>query len=132
VLCDVLGAPELAAEDRFATNAQRVAHRRALRSALEQRLAAGSARDWADRLIAARVPAGEVHDIAAAFALAKRIGLDPIVPVEREDGSKVPLPRNPIALSATPSTYDTAPPELPAQSDPGAARWRPRPNSGGR
>jgi crotonobetainyl-CoA:carnitine CoA-transferase CaiB-like acyl-CoA transferase len=132
VLCDVLGAPELAAEDRFATNAQRVAHRRELRSALEQRLAAGSARDWADRLIAARVPAGEVHDLAAAFALAKRIGLDPVVPVEREDGSEVPLPRNPIALSVTPSTYHAAPPELPAQSDPGAARWRPRSNPAGR
>ena len=36
---------------------------------------------WTERLEAARVPSGLVNDIAEAFALAKRLGLDPVVQV---------------------------------------------------
>jgi crotonobetainyl-CoA:carnitine CoA-transferase CaiB-like acyl-CoA transferase len=119
VLCDVLGAPELATEEPFATNAERVAHRAELRSALEARLAARPASEWSDLLVAARVPAGVVNDIAAAFELAARIGLDPIVPVTRDDGSAVHLARSAIGMSETPAEYRAAPPRLP---DPGAPR----------
>jgi crotonobetainyl-CoA:carnitine CoA-transferase CaiB-like acyl-CoA transferase len=111
-LCTVLEAPELAADARFATNAARVAHRVPLRAALVARLARRSAADWAARLTDARVPAGVVNDVGAAFALATALGLDPIVTLPREDGSPVALTRNPIGLSATPPTYRTAPPRL--------------------
>jgi crotonobetainyl-CoA:carnitine CoA-transferase CaiB-like acyl-CoA transferase len=108
----VLEAPELAADARFATNAARVAHRVPLRAALVARLARRSAADWAARLTDARVPAGVVNDVGAAFALATALGLDPIVTLPREDGSPVALTRNPIGLSVTPPTYRTAPPRL--------------------
>src|SRR5579864_489760 len=111
-LCQVVGAPELAADERFVTNPQRVAHRRELRAALEVRLAARSAGEWAELLIAARVPAGQVNDLAGAFALAQSLGFEPIVPIRREDGSEVRLTRNPIALSRTPPEYRSAPPAL--------------------
>jgi crotonobetainyl-CoA:carnitine CoA-transferase CaiB-like acyl-CoA transferase len=58
------------------------------------------------------VPAGEVNDIAGAFALADRLGLEPIVEVPRADGSTVRTVRNPITLSATPVSYESAPPAL--------------------
>jgi crotonobetainyl-CoA:carnitine CoA-transferase CaiB-like acyl-CoA transferase len=112
-LCAVLEAPELATDPRFATNADRVAHRAPLRAELERHLARRPAPDWAARLTEARVPAGVVNDIGAAFALATTLGLDPIVELAREDGSAVAVTRNPIGLSATPPTYRTAPPRLP-------------------
>jgi crotonobetainyl-CoA:carnitine CoA-transferase CaiB-like acyl-CoA transferase len=108
----VLGAPELAGDARFATNAARVEHRRALRAALEERLATRPAADWAAALIEARVPAGVVNDVAGAFALATRLGLQPIVSLPREDGTTLDLTRNPIGLSATPPAYRSAPPRL--------------------
>jgi crotonobetainyl-CoA:carnitine CoA-transferase CaiB-like acyl-CoA transferase len=111
-LCAVLGAPELAGDARFATNAARVEHRRALRAALEERLATRPAADWAAALIEARVPAGVVNDVAGAFALATRLGLQPIVSLPREDGTTLDLTRNPIGLSATPPAYRSAPPRL--------------------
>jgi crotonobetainyl-CoA:carnitine CoA-transferase CaiB-like acyl-CoA transferase len=114
-LCAALDAPELAQDERFASNTERVAHRSELRSALEDRLGARSARAWADLLIEARVPAGVVNDLAAAFQLASRLGLGPIVAVPREDGSEVRLTRNPIELSVTPPEYRTAPPDLPVR-----------------
>ena len=115
-LCDVLGSPELARDLRFATNAVRIANRAAMRAALQERLAARSAADWAESLTAARVPAGVVNDIGAAFELARTLGLSPIVGIEREDGTTIELVRNPIGMSVTPPTYRTAPPRFPPRS----------------
>jgi crotonobetainyl-CoA:carnitine CoA-transferase CaiB-like acyl-CoA transferase len=114
-LCEVLGAPELAADPRFSGNSERVANREALKAELERLLAPRSAAEWAGQLTAERVPAGTVNDLGAAFRLASDLGLEPIVEVPREDGAAVRLTRNPIGLSATPPTYRSAPPRLPAR-----------------
>jgi crotonobetainyl-CoA:carnitine CoA-transferase CaiB-like acyl-CoA transferase len=111
-LCDVLDAPQLAADPRYLTNPDRVANRQALRAELEELLAARAATEWASRLIDARVPAGVVNDIAAAFDLAEALGLHPVVNLPDPRGSSVRLPRNPIRLSVTPPTYRTAPANL--------------------
>jgi crotonobetainyl-CoA:carnitine CoA-transferase CaiB-like acyl-CoA transferase len=111
-LCETIGAPELARDARFATNPDRAEHRAELREALERRLATRPAAEWAAALTEVRVPAGEVNDVAGAFALAERLGLNPVVDLPREDGTTVALTRNPIGLSATPPTYRSAPPPL--------------------
>jgi crotonobetainyl-CoA:carnitine CoA-transferase CaiB-like acyl-CoA transferase len=111
-LCAVIEAPDLAGDARFATNSERVAHRRELKSALEASLASRPARDWAELLTAARVPAGVVNDVAAAFSLAAQLGLAPIVTLAREDGEEVRLTRNPIGLADTPPEYVKPPPPL--------------------
>jgi crotonobetainyl-CoA:carnitine CoA-transferase CaiB-like acyl-CoA transferase len=113
-LCEVIGAPALAADERFATNGARVEHRGELRAELVSCLAAAPAGEWADRLTAVRVPAGVVNDLAGAFRLAQSVGLDPIVQVPAADGSSVPLTRNPIGLSRTPPSYRSGPPDLPS------------------
>jgi crotonobetainyl-CoA:carnitine CoA-transferase CaiB-like acyl-CoA transferase len=113
VLCEVLGASGLAGDGRFLTNPERVANRHALRAALESLLIARPASVWASLLIDARVPAGVVNDIGAAFELAQTLGLDPLVDLQDPGGSSVRLARNPIGLSATPPTYRSAPPKLP-------------------
>ncbi len=112
-LCEVLGAPALAEDRRFASNGERVANRAALRAELYALLAARPASDWARDLTAVRVPAGVVNDVGGAFELARSLGLDPIVDVPAADGSTVGLTRNPIRLSRTPPSYRRAPPELP-------------------
>jgi crotonobetainyl-CoA:carnitine CoA-transferase CaiB-like acyl-CoA transferase len=112
-LCDVLDAPELAADTRFAGNRARVQHRDELKRELVIRLRTRPAAEWARLLTDARVPAGEVNDIAGAFELARTLGLQPIVDVPAPDGSAVSLTRNPIALSRTPPSYRSAPPALP-------------------
>lgn len=111
-LARVLGAPQLASDERFGSNAARVQHRAELIEELEARLRARPAAAWAQELTEARVPAGTVNDIAQAFTLAERLGLAPTVELPAADGSSVRLPRNPIRLSATPPSYRLAPPEL--------------------
>jgi crotonobetainyl-CoA:carnitine CoA-transferase CaiB-like acyl-CoA transferase len=111
-LCMALGAPALADEPRFRTNPDRVANRGALRSELERLLAGKPAEYWTSRLVDARVPAGAVNDLEAAFNLAEAIGLQPIVDLPDPGGSSIRLPRNPIRLSATPPSYRLSPPNL--------------------
>jgi crotonobetainyl-CoA:carnitine CoA-transferase CaiB-like acyl-CoA transferase len=113
-LCEVLEAPELAADPRYATNSDRVQHRHELRVSLTSHLARRSAAEWGQILTAARVPAGAVNDIAGAFAFAASLGLEPLVELPLPDGSAVRLTKNPIGLSATPPSYRSAPPDLPA------------------
>ncbi|MBM7368266.1 CaiB/BaiF CoA transferase family protein [Gordonia hydrophobica] len=108
-----LGAAELADDPRFATNTERVANREVLLSTLTELLAADTADGWFARLTAVGVPCGPVNDIGEAFALAERLGLNPVAQIDdpRRDGP-VATVANPIRLSATPPTYRSAPPRL--------------------
>ncbi|MEO3805005.1 CoA transferase [Nonomuraea sp. B1E8] len=106
-LCAVLDRPDLATDPRYATNAGRVAGRDGLVAALDDALRERPADEWFGRLTAAGVPCGPINDLAAAFALAEELGLEPSV---RLDG--VGQVTAPVRLSATPPSYRRPPPEL--------------------
>lgn len=112
-LAGVLGVPELADDERFATNAERVRNRPELRAALEQQLGTDTVVAWAARLTEVGVPAGPVGDLADGFKLAESLGLAPTVPV----GDSPPQVRHPIGYSDTPVARYTAPPRLGQHSD---------------
>jgi len=67
-LCDVVGFPELAADSRFATSADRIASRAELNELLAGRLAQATTGVWLERLAAARISCGPVNGIGAALA----------------------------------------------------------------
>ncbi len=115
-LCRVLGAPELAADERFAANSGGTANRDQLRPLLVERLKLRGAADWFDDLIAAGVPCGPINSIAGGVAFAEQIGLDPVV-VSGPGEAGVPGIRNPIRFSATAARYDLPPPELDEHGD---------------
>jgi len=108
-LSEVVG---LAADERFATNELRVAHRPAVRAALEERLATATVASWHERLRAAGVPNGPVQTIAEAFSLADGLGLDV---VDETDG--VRTVRFPARLSRTPASVRRRPPDLDEHGD---------------
>ncbi|MGW3352603.1 CaiB/BaiF CoA transferase family protein [Nonomuraea rubra] len=111
-LCAALDRPDLAGDPRYATNAGRVAARESLVPELNAALAGRTADEWFERLTAAGVPCGPINDLAAAFALAQDLGLEPAV--ELGGAGQV---ANPIRLSATPPSYHRPPPAL-GQDDP--------------
>ena len=112
-LAAVLGDPALAVDERYATNAARVAHRVELKAALETLLATRGADAWQDAIMSAGVPCGPINDIAQGFALAERLGLTPVVQVDdaRRDGPQ-PQVANPAQYSRTPASYRSAPPAV--------------------
>jgi crotonobetainyl-CoA:carnitine CoA-transferase CaiB-like acyl-CoA transferase len=113
-LAEALGAPQWADDARFVSNGARVVHRIELRELIEERLRTRSSEEWMVVLTDAGVPVGKVNDVAEAFELAERLGLQPIVEVGGGDsgGRRMRLPRNPIRLSETPPGYASPPPEL--------------------
>lgn len=113
-LASVLGNERLADDPQFATNAARVEHRPALRDVLTPLLATETAAIWVERLLAVGVPAGAVGSVADGFALAERLGLDPLIDVAEGQPAQV---RHPITYSHTPVTDYTAPPRLGAHND---------------
>jgi formyl-CoA transferase len=72
--CETLGAPELGADERFATNADRQSARKELTIEVERRLTKRSTGEWLARMEAAGIPAGPIHDLAAAFSDPVAIG----------------------------------------------------------
>jgi crotonobetainyl-CoA:carnitine CoA-transferase CaiB-like acyl-CoA transferase len=106
-LCDVIGRPELAGDERFATNTARLEHRDALGALLVEAFAGATAADWAQRLGAAGVPAGPIHDVAQAFAFAEQLGLEPV-----DETGGVRTVRPVARLSRTPADVRRRPPRL--------------------
>jgi crotonobetainyl-CoA:carnitine CoA-transferase CaiB-like acyl-CoA transferase len=110
--CEVAGQPGLAADPRFARNADRVRHRAALVPMLAVLMKVRTRADWLRSLEAAKVPSGPINDLADVFA-------DPQV---RERGMTVTLPHplagsvqlvaSPMKFSATPVQYQRPPPLL--------------------
>ncbi|WP_235547860.1 MULTISPECIES: CaiB/BaiF CoA transferase family protein [unclassified Nocardioides] len=123
-LCEVLGLPRVAGDDRFSTNGARVGHRDELVALLEDRLAARTAAEWQTVLTVADVPAGEVKDIAHGIDLAVSLGLDPLVDVDGEP----PQVAHPIHYSAFEPAHPTPPPTL-GQHDDDVRRWLTTPTS---
>ena len=129
-LCEVIGAPGIADDPRYATTGGRTAHRAQLRPLLVERLAARPSGEWFDLLLAAGVPCGPINTVDAGVALAARVGLRPVV-TAGADG--VPGIRHPVDFSATPPAYPLPPPALDEHGDqirawlaapPGPVPWR--------
>jgi crotonobetainyl-CoA:carnitine CoA-transferase CaiB-like acyl-CoA transferase len=69
--CEVIGRQELAADERFVTNADRVRHREALIPILAEAFAARTAETWVEALEAASVPTAPVRTVDEVFASAE-------------------------------------------------------------
>jgi len=67
-LCKVVGRPELAEDERYATNPDRVANREALIPELQEEFRKRPADAWVQEIRAAGVPSGPVNPLADVFA----------------------------------------------------------------
>lgn len=115
-LMEYLGRPELAVDERFATNAQRNRHREALRAILEEILATATADEWFQRFRAAKIASAPILTVGEGVAFAEDIGLHPVVHAGGPADS-VPTIKHPVSYSRTPARYDKAPPALGADRE---------------
>src|SRR4051794_6850862 len=90
-LCGAIGRPELATDERFATNSARVGHRDALASELEAVFRTPPAGHRIEVRRAATVPVGPITRVSEAYARAESLGLEPVL---EADG--MPLARPPV------------------------------------
>jgi len=111
-LCGVLERPELGADPRFATNAERCRNREVLVPALERIFAARTVDDWMERLRAAQVPAAPVNHLDGAFGEAPVAERGMILEYDHPDVGRVRVPGNPIKMSEAPDTPSRPAPRL--------------------
>jgi CoA:oxalate CoA-transferase len=66
-LCEAIGLPELAGDERHATNPDRVANREELVAALQERFSERTADEWVEEIRNAGVPCGPVNALSDVF-----------------------------------------------------------------
>lgn len=115
--CDALGARELAADGRFATNGERVRNRAALRDLLVERFAARATGEWLELLSAAEVPCGPVRDVAQVFADPQVLARAMVASVEHPTVGELRLTGIPFKFAATPGSIRRPPPLLGQHTD---------------
>ena len=110
--CVVLDRPDLAADARFATNPQRVAHREELIPFLAAILSQRPSGPLLATLAAADIPAAPVNDLPQALADPQVQARDLIRHVAHPTIGDLPLIGPPARLSETPPSVRIAPPLL--------------------
>jgi crotonobetainyl-CoA:carnitine CoA-transferase CaiB-like acyl-CoA transferase len=110
------GMPELAADSRFSTNAERVAHREALIGLLKPLFAQRTLAVWIAVLEAANVPCGPINRIDQVFADPQAIARGLTIAMQHATGP-MNLVASPLRLSGTPPEYRHAPPLLGEHTD---------------
>lgn len=102
-LCAAIGAHDLAADERFATNPGRVEHREQVVAALAERFRARTAGEWMGMMEAAGVPCAPVQSVREALA-------DPVITerggfwtMQGDTYGAVPTVPAPLRFSRTPA-----------------------------
>lgn len=106
-LCAELELTELIEDERFAGNEARTQNRDALRPLLVEKLRQRPADEWFKQLSAAGIACGPINHVDGGVALARELGLDPVV-----DVGGLPMIRNPIGFSAATTRHVLPPPAL--------------------
>lgn len=110
--CEALGRPEWAADPRFATNPQRVAHRDQLVPLIQAHVGTRPAADWLALLTAVQVPAGPVNTLAQVFADPQVQQQQLRVDVQHPAVGPIGLLGLPFVLSDSPAEVRLPPPLL--------------------
>jgi crotonobetainyl-CoA:carnitine CoA-transferase CaiB-like acyl-CoA transferase len=116
-LLEVIGAPELATDPRFATAEARYNHREEMTEELEKRLTKQDMAYWQERLNETGVPAGPILNTRQAFENEQVQTMPAWKPAKSEKLGKLKLTGHGVNLSRTPPSIRSAAPERGQHTD---------------
>ena len=109
---DVIGAPELGQDPRFANNHDRMQHLGELEEILNEKLAGKTTDTWLERMEQAGLPAGPVLNILEMQADPQALARDMIVGLDHPTAGHVQTLGHPVKFSETPANIRHAAPVL--------------------
>jgi len=115
-ICEVLGHPDWAIDERFATNQSRVAHRDELVRMLDAVFAERPASEWLGALERVGVPCAPIRSMDEVFASPEGAALVETVP-DPARGSNLRLVADPLRFDGQRLATRRPPPRLGAQTD---------------
>ena len=111
-LCRAAGAPELATDERFATNEARVHHRQALLGWLTKVMRTKTVDEWCALAEKENFPCGPINTIDRVFHDPQVQARGMQLRLHSAAHGDIDLVASPVRLSKTPVTYRRAPPAL--------------------
>ncbi len=115
--CELAGHPEWAADERFASNAARVARRETLLPLIAAAMAAKPRDFWLDGCVARGIPCGPINDLEQVFADPQVRARGMRIEQDHPTAGRIAGIANPIRYSDTPLSYQRPPPLLGEHSD---------------
>lgn len=115
--CKVLGAPDLATDERFATNPVRAKNRLVLVPMLVDIIKTRTVQAWYTDFDAASVPSGPINGFTEVFADPQIVHREMLMSLPHASAGSVPQVANPVKFSATPVDYLRGPPVLGQHTD---------------
>ena len=115
--CAVVERPELADDERFKTNADRVCHRTELIPVIQEALKERSSAEWITAFEEAGVPCGPINTIAEVFDNPQVQSRGMRVEVPHTAAGQIPLVGSPMKFSGAPLNDQQPPPRLGEHND---------------
>lgn len=108
--CEVAGVPDLASDERFATNQSRVQNRKLLVSQIAELIRTKPSQYWLEALEREGVPCGPINTIEQVFEDPQVQYRGMKITMPHQEGGEVSLVSNPVRFNGTPMNADTPPP----------------------
>ena len=121
-LCRAIGRPELAEDEHYATNPDRVSNREALISQLQQEFGKRSADEWAEEIRAAGVPSGPVNTLADVFADQHVLGSGMLQALDHPSAGPLEMVASPVIVDGEHLPIRHTPPTLGQHTEEGWQR----------
>jgi crotonobetainyl-CoA:carnitine CoA-transferase CaiB-like acyl-CoA transferase len=110
--CAAIGFSDLANDERFRRNRDRVVNVDALDELITQQLRHDTANEWVERILQAGVPVGKVADVGQVLSDPHTLARDMVVTMKSDDQSDMKVLGNPLKMSATPVQFLRQPPHI--------------------
>ena len=114
---ELLGEPEWAQDPQFASNAERIANRERLDSAIGLRTREHPADSWIAAMRGAGIPCARINTVAQALADEQTAARGMVVQMSHDHYGDFRTLGCPVKLSDTPAQYRSAPPRLGEHGD---------------
>jgi crotonobetainyl-CoA:carnitine CoA-transferase CaiB-like acyl-CoA transferase len=122
-LCEAIGRSELAEDERYAANPDRVANREALVQDLQEEFRKRTAEEWAEEIRAAGVPSGPVNPLAEVFTDEHVLGSEILEEIDHPSAGTLRMVASPILIDGGRLPIRRPPPVLGQHTEEASDDW---------